>query len=289
MGLRRTVLHGCNAVLRKFNLELHAIGNDFDARLDQPSQVQRIFSAMGKIADDWFAEQKLFSVRCRFDSAQALSQFYEAFLNSPFRTRQGGSRFNNLAWLYLLARAIQPDFVIDSGTFRGASAWAFSSAGAKVYSFDIDLSHLALKADNVVYSRCDWTQFDWKKFDASNALIYFDDHLDQVQRLIEASQKGIPLAIFDDDLPLTSVPLMAGGGKALPKIEFVLDEELRKYQDISWIDRGRRFVFPLDHSRLARARSLIAATERLPDTSMITAIQQIPYRVVRIAADNSNQ
>jgi hypothetical protein len=289
MGLRRAVFRSCNAILRKFNLELDVLSYDFDARLDQPAQVQRIFSVLGKVADDWLAEQKLFAVRCHFDSAQALNQFYDAFLNSPFRTNKGGSRFNNLAWLYLLVRAMQPDFVIDSGSFRGASAWAFSSAGARVYSFDIDLSRLALEAENVIYSPCDWTEFDWKNLDPSNSLIYFDDHLDQVQRLIEASRIGIPLAIFDDDFPITSVPPMANGGKALPKIEFVLDEELRKYQEISWVDRGRRFVFPLDHSRLARARSLIAGTDRLPDTSMVTGIQQTPYRLVRIAADSSNE
>ena len=127
---------------------------------------------------------------------------------------------------------MQPDLVIDSGTFRGASAWAFSATGAKVHSFDIDLSRLARTSDHVTYSQRDWTQFDWKDFDFSRTLIYFDDHLDQVRRLIEAAQRGIPLAIFDDDLPVTSVAPMAHGGAALPKIEFVLDDGLRAWRKI---------------------------------------------------------
>lgn len=182
---------------------------------------------------------------------------------------------------------MQPDLVIDSGTFRGASAWAFSAAGAKVHSFDIDLSRLARTSDHVAYSQCDWTQFDWKDFDFSRTLIYFDDHLDQVKRLIEAAQHGIPLAIFDDDFPVSSFAPMAHGGAALPKIEFVLDSELREWREISWLDHGQHHSFPIDPSYLDRARALIAATDRLPDTSMITGIQQTPYRLVRISGSSS--
>jgi hypothetical protein len=284
MGLKRTVFRACNAILRKFNLELQVVSEDFHARLDQPSQINRIFSDFEKIAAPWLRQQTLFPLACEFDLTSALRPFYQQFLDSPFRGQGGGSRFNNLAWLYLIAKAMKPRFVIDSGTFRGASAWAFSLAGVKVYSFDIDLSRLAYRTNSVVYTESDWTAFDWDGFDFSNSLIYFDDHLDQVRRLIEASQRGIPLAIFDDDFPLTSFAPMALQGIALPKIEFVLDDDLRNAQDISWLVGSHRYVFPLDHSYLARARSLIAATERLPDTSMVTGIQQTPYRLVRPVA-----
>jgi hypothetical protein len=287
MGLKRSVFRSCNTILKKFGLELQVLNQDFDARLDQPSQVSRIFSEFEKIAGPWLRQQKLFQVAHEFDLNLALKFFYEQFLDSPFRERGGGSRFNNLAWLFLIAKVTEPSFIIDSGTFRGASAWAFSLAGAKVYSFDIDLSQLASRAESATYTQCDWTAFDWSGVDFSDAFIYFDDHLDQVRRLIEASQRGISLAIFDDDFPFTSVPPMAHKGNALPKIEFVLDDELINYQEFSWLDRGRRYVFPLDHSYLTRARSLIDATERLPDTSMITGIQQTPYRIVRIATGNS--
>ncbi|MGC2297232.1 MAG: hypothetical protein WA476_00410, partial [Acidobacteriaceae bacterium] len=200
------------------------------------------------------------------------------------REAGGGSRFNNLAWLYTIARAMQPSFVIDSGTFRGASAWAFSKAGIPVYSFDIDLSQLLHRSPAVLYTQSDWTVFNWRDKDLSQALIYFDDHLDQVRRLFEASQRVLPVAIFDDDFPITSFAPMANGGRALPKIEFVLDDELRQYREISWLHRGRRYVFPLNHAYLEQARLIIGNTERLPETSQITGIQQTPYRLVRLKA-----
>lgn len=282
MGLKRIAFRSSNSFLRKFGLRLSVIAKDFDARLDQPAQIHRIFSAFGAISDDWLRTQKIFPVRDNFQTADVLGEFYEEFLKMPFRDPGGGSRFNNLVWLYLIARAMQPSFVIDSGTFRGASSWAFSRAGRPVYSFDIDLSHLAHRSQNVFYTESDWTAFNWQDKNLSQALIYFDDHLDQVKRLFQASERGIPVAIFDDDFPITSFASMAHAGNALPKIEFVLDEELRQQREISWLDRGMRHVFPIDVAYLDRARSLIASTDRLPETSQITGIQQTPYRVVSI-------
>lgn len=282
MNLKRVAFRGSNRLLGKLGLRLSVIAEDFDARLDQPTQLGRVFSAFGAISDEWFKSQKIFLVKDEFHTADVLGEFYEEFLCRPFREPGGGSRFNNLAWLFLIARAMQPSFVIDSGTFRGASAWAFSKAGVPVYSFDIDLSRLAYRSPSVTYSECDWTAFDWKGKDLAHALIYFDDHLSQARRLTEAFDRDIPVAIFDDDFPLTSFASMANGGQALPKIEFVLDDELRRYREISWLDRGRRFTFPVDAAYLDRVRTLIDCTDRLPETSHITGIQQTPYRVVRV-------
>jgi hypothetical protein len=231
--------------------------------------------------------QEIFPVRNRFASAEILGEFYQEFLERPFREPGGGSRFNNLAWLYLIARAMQPSLVIDSGTFRGASAWAFSLAGVPVYSFDVDLSRLAHRAEGVLYTQSDWTAFNWEDKDLSHALVYFDDHLDQVRRLMEAARRGVPVAVFDDDFPLTSFAAMANRGNALPKIEFVLDDDLRQFREISWLERGKRSVFPVDVPYLDQARSMIIHTERLPETSHITGIQQTPYRLVRVKAQNS--
>lgn len=282
MNLKQTVFRRTNDLLGMFRFHLSVIEEDFDARLDQPEQVRHIFTAFAEIARAWLDRQEIFPVKDRFDIADALSGFYEEYLRMPFRAREGGSRFNNLAWLYVIARAMQPSLVIDSGTYRGASAWAFSMVRVPVYSFDLDLSRLAHRSASAVYAECDWNAFSWQHRDLANALIYFDDHLSQVRRLREASERSIPVAIFDDDFPLTSFAPMANGGQALPKIEFVLDDDLRQYREISWTERNRRYVFPLNHQEMEQARSLIAATGRLPETSHITGIQQMPYRLIRV-------
>src|SRR5580698_252664 len=225
MNIQRVLFRALNRTLGRFDLRIDRIGRDFDARLDQPEQLSRIFRGMGSVANRWLSEQKLFPLRNRFDSTDVLSVFYHEFVTSPFRATFGGSRFNNLAWLHLIAKAMSPSLVIDSGTYMGASAWAFALAlpDAEVWSFDVDLSRIAHRAKGVKFVEHDWTGNDWRPADLANALIYFDDHLDQARRLIEASERGIGLAIFDDDYPVTAFAGLAHGGFALPKIEFILD------------------------------------------------------------------
>jgi len=284
MSVRHSLVRVANEALSRVGLKLERMSRDFDARLDRTEHVARIFRELGGEFDRWLAEQQLFQVKRRFSSADAITTFYSAYLSAPFRDQSGGSRFNNLVWLYLIAKVAAPSVIVDSGTYRGASAWAFSLGcpDAAIFSFDIDLSRLALRAPGVQYLEHDWTKADWRGVDLSQALIYFDDHLDQAKRLIEAAEHGIGLAVFDDDFPLTSFASMAHDGSALPKIEFLLDDELLRASEISWIDRGVRRVIPVQRDYWERARGLIVDTERLPNTSLVTGIHQTPYRIVRV-------
>lgn len=284
MRIRTMLFRAVNRYLASCNLQIQKISCDFDGRLDDTAAIDRILVGIGAVADTWLSQQRLFEVKNSFTSSEALREFYWAYLKSPFRSKSGGSRFNNLAWLYLIARAMDPSVVIDSGTYTGGSAWAFSLAvpTASVWSFDLDLSRVVYRAKAVKYVERDWTTEDWKTTDLSNSLIYFDDHLDQARRLIEASIRGVSVGIFDDDFPLTSFAAMAYGGLALPKIEFLLDDDLRTRSEISWIDNGVRYKLEIDREYWDRARSLIADTERLPDTSAVTGILQTPYRIIRV-------
>jgi hypothetical protein len=130
-----------------------------------------------------------------------VERFYELYLGSPYRAMSGGSRFNNQLWLYAVTKAYAPKLVVDSGTYQGASAWALDlAAPGKVISFDIDLSQLVRREPGVRYVERDWYGADILSGEAlGGALIYFDDHLNQARRLLEAQAAGIPFAVFDDD------------------------------------------------------------------------------------------
>jgi hypothetical protein len=184
----------------------------------------------------------------------------------------------------LLAKSAEPAVIIDSGTFTGSSAWALSLGcpKAQVYSFDINLEFLINREAGVTYVEQDWMSFDWNGVDLSNSLVYFDDHVDQAQRLLEAVERGVPLAIFDDDFPVGAFAPMAHGGFALPKIEFLLDETLSKQTELKWVVGAKEYVWPIPHEKMARARKAICETARLPNTSLVTGIHQTPYRLVRV-------
>lgn len=220
-----------------------------------------------------------------FDVREATGAFFEAWMSTPFRRPTGGSRFNNILWLHLISKAMRPNIIIDSGTFEGASAWALSKGApdAETMSFDVDLSQILHREPGVHYIEHDWTAVPINAPTGSRVLAYFDDHIDQARRLLEARQLGVTIAIFDDDLPLTAFYRMAPTTAVLPKIEFVLDDSLRDGQILEWNYRGTCQRFVIDRAYLNRARAVIEASERLPPTGLITGIYQTPYRIVRLA------
>lgn len=290
MTLKRLTKRTLDAGLGVFGLQLVKPAQDFDCR-PTAHALDRMLNALADSFDRWRSEASVWPLAPATDTLGEVRDFYEAYLASPFRDQAGGSRFNNLLGLFLVARATQPSLVIDSGTYRGASAWAFSMALPRcpIVSFDIDLSALARRAPGVTFLQQDWAGYNFSGHDLSRALAYFDDHVDQGRRLSEAAERGIPWLVFDDDFPVTSFALMAHDGFALPKIEFVLDEKLADVSELSWVSRGREIRWPIDHARLASLRSFVGACDRLPNTSLITGIHQTPYRLVRTRSGSAER
>ncbi len=283
MGVKRIALRAANSMLGRYNLCIASVVHDFDSRLDSPAHLEQLFDELAQPIEAWLQTQRLFSAS-EISLRSLIEEFYAIYLASPFRRQGGGSRFNNLLWLYLLSYVVRPKLIIDSGTYTGASAWALSlaSPNATVYSFDIDMSRLVARCPGVEYIETDWTNFEFSGQDVSRGLCYFDDHLDQIGRLLQAQERGFPLAIFDDDFPLTSFVSMAHEGRALPKLEFALNNHLTDKDVIRWTSQGQSFEWQIDLNYLNKGRAAIRATERLPDISHITGIYQTPYRVVAL-------
>jgi hypothetical protein len=219
MSLARTAYRALNRALLSLGLRLDRVSRDFDDAPLDTATLEAVFGALAQSFDAWIKSQALFEVRTTFDTLQVVRDFYAQWRAGPFRERQGGSRFNNLLWLHLIARACDPEVIVDSGTYQGASAWALALAcpAARTLSFDIDLSHLKLRVQGVTYIEADWASHDLGSPD--RLLCYFDDHVDQVKRLLEAAGRGCGLAIFDDDYPATSYYAMAPSPSVLPKVE----------------------------------------------------------------------
>lgn len=273
-----------NSILSKVGFKLDLLSEDFDSRLQSEDDVAEMIARLAKAFDDWVAGQNTFDGLAAFDSQAAIKAFYHEYLASPFRSKFGGSRFNNLLFLHLIAKGLQPELIIDSGSYQGASAWALSSGApnARTVSFDIDLSRLIRRHPRVEYVEKDWSDFDFEDANFAKALCYFDDHLDQIMRLLQADKLGVPYAIFDDDFPITSFAPMADGGRSLPKIEFALDPYVRGKKEIKWVANGKLNSWMVDESYLEAGRAVIRETQRLPNTSSITGIHQTPYRIVAL-------
>jgi len=274
----------CNKVLGGIGLGIQRVGPDFINRPIGSAQTHELARRLADAFDQWKSNQDLFEDLRNFDSQAAVHQFYKAYLQSPFRTAFGGSRLNNLVLLYLFARSYRPTFIVDSGTFQGASAWALKMGApeASVVSFDIDLSRMMSETPGVTYVESDWASFDFATFDLSRSVAFFDDHIDQVRRLKESAANNIKVLILDDDLEVGAFAGMAHGGMSIPKIEFVFDPFIASLKEINWFDGKKEKSWPVDHQYLAEARGLINKYSRFPNTSAHTGIWQLPYSLLTL-------
>ena len=209
--------------------------------------------------------------------------FYNSYVSSPFRDADGGSRFNNLLWLFLISKIMRPSLVVDSGTFKGASAWALKmgAGDAQVHSFDPNMSNRILRDERIQFHESDWTAFDYGEVDPELSLCYFDDHLDQVRRLVEAHDRGFKYLIFDDDLNVSNMPRMVRSGHSLPKLQFIYDDSLVHGQEINWLSVGSPRSFKIDRRCLDDARRRIQAMQKIPNIWMHSCVpHQNPYTLV---------
>lgn len=284
-SFRRIAGRSVQSVLKHVGLKLTPIDLDFEARLVSPKHVDQLFSNMAQTASEYLYSQKVIPIVNKFDVRAEIDRFFDAYMKTPFREQGGGSRFGNLLWLDLIAKSWRPDLIVDSGTYRGASAWALAEGApeSKILSFDIDLSRLELRSKSVEYFEQDWTTVNFDDYAHRSSLCYFDDHLDQGKRLKEAADRKFQVAIFDDDFSIFSFAPMAHGGHALPKISFILDESLLDGDVIEWVDGGKRFSWKVDRPHLDSLKRLIGAADRLPSLVAPLLIDQLPYRVVAIA------
>ncbi len=211
--------------------------------------------------------------------------FWRLIPMAPVRQRRGGSGFNGALQLYVAMRALKPDFVIESGVFRGLTTWVIRQARphAKIFCHDPDLSGLQYRDPNASYSTRDWSEADWSGIDAVRTVAFFDDHVAQGRRVVEAQARGLTRLLFDDDA--AGHRIHAHGGPAHPTIAMIQNSMItapeRSPEPISWTRNGRVFAQPADDALVREAASLIARSHAFDDLHRATGYS--PARLTYVA------
>lgn len=168
-----------------------------------------------------------------FFPEELVDEFLKVYLNKPYKHNKWGCRFMDSFFLYCYAKTINPETIVESGTYQGQTSWLFEQACPKAMIYSFDISHWKLKKKTkwVIYKKYDWAKAPpqtYGSMDGSdcNSMIFFDDHINQMQRLEEAKERGFKHLFFDDNYPLDkidfteNVPLPTlscyGIGKVLP-------------------------------------------------------------------------
>ena len=136
------------------------------------------------------------------DIRSELSFFASIYKNRPIKDNKHGMKFPHMFAFFFLLKKLKPDFVVESGVFRGQSTWLIEQAlpNTKILSIDINLDQRKYISSRAVYSNLDFKYHDFSKI-PSNTLAFFDDHQPHLDRIKQSKFFGIKNIIFEDNYP----------------------------------------------------------------------------------------
>lgn len=205
------------------------------------------------------------------DPAGLLADFLRLYAARPLADNKGGSGLNDGLWLYLLARTLGPELIVESGTWRGQSSWLLRQAcpEAEIWSFDVEIPAGGRhEAPGVRYVLGDWSEAALPAVGERRALAFFDDHVSHARRLAEAADRGFRLALFDDNF--AAWHLHATGAPPVPTLAMLLDEATSCGGVIEWQRNGKNYRYDDTQERRRGAREVVAAHLMLPELAGIT-------------------
>jgi hypothetical protein len=241
---------------------------DYDDRVVSPRQAARLKARIAEVvASFWRAEGESFS-----DArvAAAIGDFFTLYPARPVADNSGGSGFNDSLWLFVTARLLAPDLIVESGVYKGQSSWLLRQAvpRARLYSVDVDLSQRCWQDGAIVYHQGDWSELALRPPATRDSLCFFDDHVSQARRIREAYGLGFRTLLFGDDL--SAETLHATGRPPVPTVSMLLDDTLMSGERIEWLRGGVLHHYVVDGEDIASARRLIRRASTMPDLAPLT-------------------
>lgn len=138
---------------------------------------------------------------------ELVDEFIEVYTRRPYKHNRWGSKFLTSFFLYCYAKTLKPDLIVELGTYQGQTTWLLEQASdCDIFSFDITHWKLKIKTNRAKYIKRDWNYFgDMGKLLDKNSMIFIDDHVNQMQRLKEATNRGFKHLFFDDNCPVEKI------------------------------------------------------------------------------------
>ena len=239
--------------------------------MNDPLLKEQLITELADIAQKHFANRPNIPASVNINFFDQVRNFFEVYSSRPFKSNTGGSGFHNSFWLFLSARAINPDLVVESGVWKSHTTWLLEQAcpKAEVLGFDINLSRREGYQGKAQFFEKDWATYDFKNIDPERSFIFFDCHVNHASRIIEASQRGFKHLLFDDNPPAHK--LYSYGLPGFPTANMVWEEgEKSGSQELSWNWQGKTITCPIDKEQVFRAKKLMSQHEVFPDVGSIT-------------------
>ncbi len=176
----------------------------------------------------------------KFDD-DTVSRLEESFaVAASYRLlRPGGVPPWSFLGLWILNNLLSPVHYLESGYFRGSSLLAAlgNPRLREINGFDPNPKNLALPGfpDHVNVSLCeeDFSKAAPVNTHGTEALVYFDDHINTAQRILEAKEKGYSRLVFDDSCGLTGTSQRHW--PSMPTLYFIVNvDDLKPGDFVQW-------------------------------------------------------
>ena len=238
---------------------------EFASRMTSPAQMATAESVAAAMADEFLAWTRLLPLPGAGQLANLVAEFFALYPERPVQDNEGGNKFGDSFWLFLLARLIAPSFVVESGSHKGHSSWLLRQAcpDASLICCDVSFGNLVWRDEAARYYEHDWMETEIAAPAGETALVYFDDHISHAQRIREAHTRGFRMLLFDDDF--AAHQLHATGHPPAPTLAMLFDDSLRDGDRITWLRHGKERSFTFDAAEAEAARALVQHYAQTPD------------------------
>lgn len=139
----------------------------------------------------------------RDDILSYINEFNNLYKKRPMKDNNGGMTSSHLLPVWYIIKKLKPKYIIESGVWQGQGTWFFEKACSysKIIAIEPDQSNLKYKSDKVTYQTDDFLESNWSFLPKNDTLLFFDDHMDSLERLKHAHKLGFKKLIFEDNYP----------------------------------------------------------------------------------------
>jgi hypothetical protein len=216
-------------------------------------------------------------------SMDDLKEYFRAMSNNRAFGVPGTTHGNGTIWLFLLARALKPKVIVESGVYHGSSLFTFKSAvpRAKIVAFDVNFGTLMSRLEGVDYRQHDWATDDVRAEGPSD-LCFFDDHINNCMRVRQAYDRGFRHVVVDDAPDVGEIHQFRF--PAVPSIAMIENDKWADGDSIEWNWNGRRLRYTFKIADTFGAKDVIEAAYRFPSLRRWTGMEDSFHYYVRLKA-----
>ncbi len=134
------------------------------------------------------------------DILNELDNFINIYEKRPIKNNKGGMLFPQMFSFFFLLKKLKPELIIESGVYKGQSTWLIENTlpNSEIISLDIDLNKREFISKKALYSNKDFRFHNFSNI-PENTLVFFDDHVNHIERIIESKFFNIKHIILEDN------------------------------------------------------------------------------------------